>query len=565
MVYTRDETGNRQTAAPLNIDTIVQLPKNIKLNNKVSHAEGGKSRRVVKFQPCISCGAEKPVDQFHPVPYKTVLLHFEQIMVLMNADAHFTHGTASWPPDPSIVVAAGGVGFGTSRFNQEQEEKRLAEQAAERAARKGGSAEEEYQAAVAAAAEKPALSVTEEDVTIPPMIRHLHPKLTAKIFRRYRRDPLFLYKNALVCEDCYLVFAELASAPAINGAQLRRTQSAPPNQMPRFGETSAVSGVTAEDWANAPGTHGGRSSKFGGGSVGFGGGAAGKSVGSGGSGMSKSRRAAAEAAKAQKAAMTQPAPKFPSAIRSTQGIAESMGSVGSTFGPGTGGNNNNTGMMGGELTGDVDVEELIQQREDAFFKEISGEPSVRKGHPLTHLVTSHDKIESASRPLDVTSGTGLGNAKGKGSTLSSGVRAPKVGASPYSVPLKLVDVKDDELRRKAAKKKKAAAAADKIAGTSVAMSRSSSKHRDFLMQTLKDVQHQLTTPNALKSFVEYHTQRVADETVAEERSQSTTQRRKKKGGGRGKGGAMARGGHGAGKGNERRKLLVGKCLVLLSG
>merc|ERR1712167_496218 len=57
------------------------------------------------------------------------------------------------------------------------------------------------------------------------------------------------------------------------------------------------------------------------------------------------------------------------------------------------------------------------------------------------------------------------------------------------------------------------------------MSKSSTQHRDFLLQTLHDVQHQLTTPNALKSFVSFHTHRAqqqeedafrADEDVLEE-------------------------------------------------
>ena len=158
--------------------------------------------------------------------------------------------------------------------------------------------------------------------------------------------------------------------------------------------------------------------------------------------------------------------------------------------------------------GNVDVEELIQQREDAFFKEISTEPSLRKGHPLTHLVTSRDKIENASRRLSSVGddGTGFGG---------SSVRAPRVGASPYSVPLQVVDVKDDEIRHRVAKKKRAAEAADRIAGTSVAMSRSSTRHRDFLIQTLRNVQHQLTTPHALKSFIDHHTKRVTEESTLE--------------------------------------------------
>jgi len=41
------------------------------------------------------------------------------------------------------------------------------------------------------------------------------------------------------------------------------------------------------------------------------------------------------------------------------------------------------------------------------------------------------------------------------------------------------------------------------------MSDASKKHRDFLLSTLTEVQHQLTTPNALKSFVESHAAKAA--------------------------------------------------------
>ncbi|CAN0475044.1 unnamed protein product, partial [Scytosiphon promiscuus] len=53
--------------------------------------------------------------------------------------------------------------------------------------------------------------IAAEDVTVPPVLRSLHPKLAAKSYERYRRDPLFLYKTASVCEACFLVYAEMAS------------------------------------------------------------------------------------------------------------------------------------------------------------------------------------------------------------------------------------------------------------------------------------------------------------------------------------------------------------------
>ena len=138
-----------------------------------------------------------------------------------------------------------------------------------------------------------------------------------------------------------------------------------------------------------------------------------------------------------------------------------------------------------------------QAREDAFFKEISSEPSLRKGHPLTHLITSQSKIDSVSRGS-------AGQSRGK--TLPA--------MSPYAAPTALVTVERSanfQTRRKRSTNRARAEHNASLDGSrasiSGAMSESSAKHRDFLLSTLNEVQHQLTTPNALKAFVEGHTMR----------------------------------------------------------
>ena len=35
-------------------------------------------------------------------------------------------------------------------------------------------------------------------------------------YRKYRRDPLFLYKSTMICEDCWLVYAETSGASSTN-------------------------------------------------------------------------------------------------------------------------------------------------------------------------------------------------------------------------------------------------------------------------------------------------------------------------------------------------------------
>jgi hypothetical protein len=190
---------------PLNIDSIVKLPSTVKLSHLPSHSSNKESAKPVPFVPCVSCGKKHPEDQFHPTPYKTVIKHFEQVVTLLTADMTYqsTNGTLEWPPDPAIITAAGGVGFGGIASNPNSD------------------------------------NITLEDVTIPPVIRQLHTKLTAPAYRRYRKDPLFLYKTAMCCEACFLVYAEMSSvafqikpAKAEGSMSERYVRARPPSATP---------------------------------------------------------------------------------------------------------------------------------------------------------------------------------------------------------------------------------------------------------------------------------------------------------------------------------------------
>lgn len=79
---------------------------------------------------------------------------------LVSCDPANRTGVVEWPPSAEILEAAGGVGFGDIRLATNGDPSSLAK----------------------------------EDVTVPPVIRSLHPKLAAGGYERHRRDPLFLYK-----------------------------------------------------------------------------------------------------------------------------------------------------------------------------------------------------------------------------------------------------------------------------------------------------------------------------------------------------------------------------------
>lgn len=426
-------------------------------------------------------------------------------MALAEADAQFTNGTTSWPPDPNIIAAAGDVGFGTLQAaaaapetepgsgdeGEEEDELLEALSVAElRGEADGGANAGESTAAARREGRRRrrkrdkavAVSVTEEDLVIPPILRHLHPKLTANVFGRYRRDPLFVYKTTRVCEDCFLVFAELGSTPGIQASirAMRRSNAGFTKDLAASG-TRAVAGPPPS-WEPVESEAGQRKPRR-------------RPRGAGattGSSMGSNATKSLPLLDSVGAPDLQPkhsVPVFPAPIRSASvpalSAAESYSHDGTA----------------------VDVAALIQEREDAFFRELSADPSVRTGHPLTHLISSYTKLQNADRPPEPPQGRAAPGMK--------------PGASPYAVPLTLPE--DTPAGRgkgrrggaagaggnssRASGSKSASVVSGKLRKPAAAMSRSSTLHRDFLLKTLNDVQHQLTTPNALKSFVQYHTQR----------------------------------------------------------
>lgn len=52
--------------------------------------------------------------------------------------------------------------------------------------------------------------------TAPPLLRRLHPTLTAtpEAYRSLRADPLFAGQTARVCQDCYLQYTSTSSSSA---------------------------------------------------------------------------------------------------------------------------------------------------------------------------------------------------------------------------------------------------------------------------------------------------------------------------------------------------------------
>ena len=153
---------------PLKMDTMVRLPSAIKLSQIPSHKTGLKLENKLSSALCPSCGKHDTNEDFQKVPYKTVVCHFEKTLDMLKSSSESDPGNI-WPPEGHFIKAAGDVGFGTVTRNDR----------------------------------------SKEALCIPPLIRHIHPKLQLKGYQMYRKDPLFLKKTCDVCQDCYLAYAKL--------------------------------------------------------------------------------------------------------------------------------------------------------------------------------------------------------------------------------------------------------------------------------------------------------------------------------------------------------------------
>jgi hypothetical protein len=61
----------------LNIDAQLTLPPHITLTHKASHCV--EVPAPVQHLDCLSCGAKAAVQCFHPLPYKTIIQHYDAV------------------------------------------------------------------------------------------------------------------------------------------------------------------------------------------------------------------------------------------------------------------------------------------------------------------------------------------------------------------------------------------------------------------------------------------------------------------------------------------------------
>ncbi|CAM9390753.1 unnamed protein product, partial [Phaeothamnion confervicola] len=366
---------------------------------------------------------------------------------------------------------------------------------------------------------------------------------------RHRRDPLFLYKSAPVCEDCYLVYAELASL-ALN-ATSRRAMAATAASLHRFDRPRSSGG----------GFSGGGGSAWGGGGEGDvaarvrssrvrtdesvwrpvrGGNALSAGNGGGGSscfaGMAVPGSSGSTYGKEMHSSQSMPAlqpravPAFPETVRNGPGAyAAARAAMEAGIGNGNGGGlggccggggyNNGGGYRdggggsdpadGGWVEGNLaeeppapapyagsgigsaqpSVEEMVRAREEAFFREVAAAGRRKDGgrsHPLAHMVASASKLSALSL---------LPHELDPNKAMKRVLR--RNGTSPYARPLVLVEYLGHGGGLHASAAGAGGAAGSKAnrggggAGVPAQLSASAMRHREFLRVAMDEVKGQL--------------------------------------------------------------------------
>lgn len=168
-ISTLSQNGGEEEPT-LNLQSVIRFSPNVKLTQSANHDPDIKLSNERSFMFCPSCASVQCGETFHPVPYKTLITHYEQVMALSSKN--------QWPPSNDIIHSAGGVGFGTIK-NLDQN---------------GGK------------------KIDDECFIIPPVIRYFHKRLKSEGYKRYRADPLFLHKKCNLCENCFLTYANLVSS-----------------------------------------------------------------------------------------------------------------------------------------------------------------------------------------------------------------------------------------------------------------------------------------------------------------------------------------------------------------
>lgn len=443
----------------VNIDNVLLLPKTVHLNPSKSYEHLTRKSQIT----CVSCGTDCLEDRRHPVPYKTIVKHYEHVLHLVMESASIDPTVIlRWPPNAEIIDAAGGVGFGCLYLPNADDS--------------------------LAKPRKMDLSrpLDTDELRIPPVLRYLHPKLTAKSYQRCKLDPLFLYKTVMVCENCFLVYSEFATMILRMGQDLTKLFASPDADYlskNHMNTTQSTVRPSNEEWESLRKMT--------------------KSKVNRPFSPNKHHMDAKENAiglRSSDLAVSQPF--LPSVVRNetqSKQVLEALPNVSSK-----------DSLAPSDITSVQrsfsanDIRDMVADRERQFFKEISKNPQLRDQHPLMHLITTQQKlamIDEQSAVLTSKQSMHTESLFGSSYGKQSDDCFDKFGAYKEKIKFHRIDkIKKKPVSKKNFDKKSITAGVSTGESTSKGslltevadMSESSRKHHEFLQETLNKVSAEAT-------------------------------------------------------------------------
>lgn len=385
-----------QSRKLVNIDSILSIPDTINLNPSKSYDKLNIKRDRIR---CISCTKESLDSLRHPITYKSVVKHYEHVLHLVaelagrNGDKIF-----NWPPDEEVVEAAGGVGFGCLQLVSEYD-----------GLFQGGKID----------MKKP---LEQDELKIPPLLRYIHPKLTALNFARCRKDPLFLYKTVTVCESCYLVYAEFMTMVLRLGQDLTKLLKPDPAAVAFIADNSSLARPSSADWRAMSSVNKSSSEA----SIGFRAGS--YEGGSSAYTPSTNHTSAKKKAIGIRSQDIRQKPNVPTAVRKSTSLGVLNTASVDSFGTQVRGSPTqadftrtqmslsrgkamNTGPMSSAEYDQDNIHSIIAEREKVFFREISLNPQLKDQHPLMHLISAQQKLKMVDEQSGVLDSKAGANKK----------------------------------------------------------------------------------------------------------------------------------------------------------
>ncbi|KAG1711050.1 hypothetical protein DVH05_013767 [Phytophthora capsici] len=453
---------------------------------------------------CASCAQVVAHRALLSTTYKTVLAHFQHVLRFLRERLNEENQVAiEWPPHERVVQQAGGVGFGILRHL-----KSMSSSNDDSGLSRASSGLKTWQG---------------REFLVPPVIRYMHPTLSAEDFARHRQDPIFLHKTVGVCERCCLVYADYATASLeANGLGIRSSASAPallrpvrekPKHAEYFDDDPPDSLLlTTLSPARGPHTAGSKAKPPA---------SAWKPVQT-----DESRSAKFKAGPRSTLHALPMAPKLPPRIEA--------------FEPG---DNDALRIPDGVLHNDGNPQ---QQREEAFFRELYQQKDTGKrgSHALRHILEAADRLSKAKprhRLAALGESTQIGQTPSTGALVGAIAElklAKKPGKSPYSV-VQLIcggggrgesfsknQGKDNGSDKQHAKRKKkkiknqSGGSPTKSRFVSSREKKAAAEHRGYLVAALSDAQAQLEHIESLATLVvpapDEHAPQLAEKRTNEE-------------------------------------------------